>query len=142
MPSSSCWISRIFTFATAAVRFGRLGLNSSTFGFNFVSVFLCYSVITLGTITVWVFVDDFLLFVIQLVWWRCLPQSVTFLQSPTSNVVNFYFLLWLSLRHQSGCMQVYLYDLDCVVLWELPGTHEKIFSTLLLYILTHYFHAF
>ena len=41
MPSFSCWISRIFTFATAVVvRFGRLGLNSSTFGFNFVSVFL------------------------------------------------------------------------------------------------------
>ena len=137
MSSSPCWMSRVFTFATAAVvRFGRLSLNSSTFEFNFVSVFR-----PLGTITVLVVLDNFFLFLIELLWWCYLSQIITFLQWPTSNVLNFYFFLWLSLCHQSECLHIYLYDLDCVVLWALPGTSDEI-STLLLYILTHIFTPF
>ena len=75
-----------------------VSVDSSTFGFNFVSVFL------------------------------------TVLQC-NSIEYNFYFL-------QSGSLEVYRYDLDCIVLWELPGTSDEIFSTLLLYILTHIFAAF
>ena len=93
----------------------------------------------LGTITVSVVLDNFLLFVIRFYWWRCLSQSVTFLQSLTSSVLDFYLLPWLFLRHQSGWLQVYLYDLDCVVLWGLPGTRDQVFSTLFFYILTHIF---
>ena len=40
MSSSSCWMSRIFTFTSVAVvRFGWFALNYSTFAFNFVSMF-------------------------------------------------------------------------------------------------------
>ena len=91
----------------------------------------------MGRKTKSVVLDIFLLFVIQLLWWRCLFQSVTFIQSPTSNALDLYFLPYLSQRHQSGCLQVYLYDLDCVVPWGLPITCNEIFSTLLLYIVTH-----
>ena len=43
--------------------------------------------------TVSVVLDNFLLFAIQLLLWRCLSQSITSLQWLTSNVLDFYFLL-------------------------------------------------
>ena len=61
-------------------------------------------VIPLGTMTVSVVLDNFSLLVIQLLWWRCLSQNATFLQLLTSNVLDFDFLLWLSLSHQSGSL--------------------------------------
>ena len=59
----------------------------------------------MDTRTVSTTLNIFLLFVIQLLRRRCLSQSVTFLQSSTSSVLDFYFVLWLSLRYQSGCLQ-------------------------------------
>ena len=38
-----------------------------------------------------------MLFVIQQFWWRCLSQSVTFLQAATSNVRDFFFFLIITL---------------------------------------------